>query len=51
VPPDGKRIVSVCADNNSIYWDPRSPTLLFKLTRNDARFDLGGITALAVNPA
>jgi len=47
----GKRIVTACADNTFIYWDPRSPTPLFKLTGNDARFDLGGITSLAVNPA
>ncbi|KAF8486083.1 WD40 repeat-like protein [Russula ochroleuca] len=49
--PDGKRIVTACADNTFIYWDPRSPTPLFKLTGNNARFDLGGITSLAVNPA
>jgi len=49
--PDGKRIVTACADNTLIYWDPRSPTPLFKLTGQDARFDLGGITSLAVNPA
>jgi WD40 repeat protein len=47
----GKRIVTACAENTLIYWDPRSPTPLFKLTPNDARFDLGGITSLAVNPA
>ena len=48
----GKRIVTACAENTLIYWDPRSPTpLLFKLTGDDARFDLGGITSLAVNPA
>jgi len=47
----GKRIITTCADNTLIYWDPRSPTPLFKLTGNDARFDLGGITSLAVNPA
>ena len=51
IPSSGKRIVTACADNTFIYWDPRSPTPLFKLTGNDARFDLGGITALAVNPA
>jgi ribosome assembly protein SQT1 len=43
--------VTACADNTLIYWDPRSPTPLFKLTGDDARFDLGGITSLAVNPA
>ena len=47
----GKRIVTACDDNTLIYWDPRSPTPLFKLTGQDARFDLGGITSLAVNPA
>ena len=47
----GKRIITACADNTLIYWDPRSPTPLFKLTGNNARFDLGGITSLAVNPA
>jgi WD40 repeat protein len=51
IPSPGKRIVTACADNTFIYWDPRSPTPLFKLSGNDARFDLGGITALAVNPA
>ncbi|KAI9439977.1 ribosome biogenesis protein Sqt1 [Lactarius indigo] len=49
--PDGKRIITACGDNTLIYWDPRSPTPLFKLTGQDARFDLGGITSLAVNPA
>ena len=47
----GKRIVTACADNTLIYWDPRSPTPVFKLTGNNARFDLGGITSLAINPA
>jgi ribosome assembly protein SQT1 len=51
IPSPGKRIVTVCADNTFIYWDPRSPTPLFKPTGNDARSDLGGITALALNPA
>jgi ribosome assembly protein SQT1 len=49
--PLGKRIVTACGDNTLIYWDPRSPTPLFKLTGQDARFDLSGITSLAVNPA
>lgn len=49
--PDGKHIITACDNNTLIYWDPRSPTPLFKLTRQDARFDLGGITSLAVNPA
>ncbi|KAJ7066966.1 WD40-repeat-containing domain protein [Mycena amicta] len=49
--PDGKRIVSACADGVLIFWDPRSPNAIFKLTANDARFDLDGITSLAVNPS
>jgi ribosome assembly protein SQT1 len=47
----GKRIVTACGDNTLIYWDPRSPTPLFKLSGQDGRFDLGGITSLAINPA
>lgn len=47
----GKRIVTACGDNTLIYWDPRSPSPLFKLTGDDARFNLGGITSLAINPA
>ncbi|THV07433.1 ribosome biogenesis protein Sqt1 [Dendrothele bispora CBS 962.96] len=47
--PDGKRIVSACADGTLIMWDPRSPTPVFKLTPEDARFDLDGITSLGVN--
>lgn len=49
--PDGKRIVTADADGTLIYWDPRSPSPLFKLTATDARFDLDSITALAINPA
>lgn len=49
--PDGKRIVTADADGNLIFWDPRSPTPVFKVTAADARFDLGSITSLAVNPA
>lgn len=49
--PDGKRIVTADEDGNFMFWDPRSPTPIFKLTSTDARFDLGSITALAVNPA
>lgn len=45
----GKRIVTACAEGTLIYWDPRSPTPVFKLTRQDARFDLDGITSLAIN--
>ncbi|CAK5269160.1 unnamed protein product [Mycena citricolor] len=49
--PDGKRIVTACADGVLIFWDPRSPTPVFKLTPGDARFDLEGITSLGVNQA
>jgi len=49
--PDGKRIVSGCADGVLILWDPRSPTPIFKLTSDDARFDLDGITSLGINPS
>ncbi|KAJ4477183.1 ribosome biogenesis protein Sqt1 [Lentinula aciculospora] len=49
--PDGKRIVSACGDGTLILWDPRSPTPVFKLTAEDARFDLDGITSLGINPS
>lgn len=49
--PDGKRMVTADSDGNLIYWDPRSPAPVFKLTATDARFDLGSITSLAINPA
>ncbi|EIW84275.1 ribosome biogenesis protein Sqt1 [Coniophora puteana RWD-64-598 SS2] len=49
--PDGKRVVTACADGSLIMWDPRSPTAVFKLSPQDARFDTGGITSLAVNPS
>lgn len=49
--PDGKRIVTGDADGNLIYWDPRSPSPIFKLAAGDAKFDIGSITSLAVNPA
>ncbi|KAG9315336.1 ribosome biogenesis protein Sqt1 [Chiua virens] len=49
--PDGKRIVTACADGTLIYWDPRSPTPVFKLTPHDARFDMEGIISLAINPS
>ncbi len=45
----GKRIISADADNNLIFWDPRSPTPIFKLTPADGRFNLDGITSLGVN--
>ncbi|KAK2460342.1 hypothetical protein APHAL10511_007731 [Amanita phalloides] len=47
--PDGKKIVSACAGNIFIIWDPRSPTPAFKLTPEDTRFNLDGITSLSVN--
>lgn len=47
----GKRIVSADADGNLIYWDPRSPSPIFKLTAEDARFNLEGITSLGINPS
>ena len=50
-PMIGKRIVTADADGTLIFWDPRSPTPLWKLTSEDGRFDLDGITSLAVNPA
>lgn len=43
--------MTACADGTLIYWDPRSSTPVFKLTPQDARFDLDGITSLAVNPS
>ena len=49
--PDGKRIITADAEGTLIFWDPRSPSPVFKLSPTDARFDLGGITCLAVNPA
>ncbi|KAJ7274382.1 WD40-repeat-containing domain protein [Mycena haematopus] len=49
--PDGKRIVTACADGLLIFWDPRSSTPIFKLNPGDARFDLDGITSLGVNPS
>ena len=39
------------AEGTLILWDPRAPGPLFKLTPADARFDLGGITSLGINPA
>lgn len=50
-PMIGKRIITADADGTLIFWDPRSPTPLWKLTPEDGRFDLDGITSLAVNPA
>jgi ribosome assembly protein SQT1 len=47
--PDGKRIVTASEDGTLIYWDPRSSTPVFKLSPQDARFDLENITSLAIN--
>jgi ribosome assembly protein SQT1 len=47
----GKRILTADTDGTLIQWDPRSPTPLWKLTSDDGRFDLDGITSLAINPA
>ena len=47
----GKRILTADIDGTLILWDPRSPTPLWKLNSQDGRFDLDGITSLAVNPA
>ncbi|KAH6913119.1 ribosome biogenesis protein Sqt1 [Coprinopsis sp. MPI-PUGE-AT-0042] len=49
--PDGKKIVSACADGTLILWDPRQPTPVFRLGAEDARFNLDGITSLAINPS
>ncbi|KZT00781.1 WD40 repeat-like protein [Laetiporus sulphureus 93-53] len=49
--PDGKRIITADAEGTLIFWDPRNPTPVFKLSPSDARFDMDGITSLAVNPA
>ena len=47
----GKRILTADVEGTLIFWDPRSPTPLWKLTPEDGRFDLDGITSLAVNSA
>lgn len=47
----GKRILTADVDGTLIFWDPRSPAPLWKITPEDGRFDLDGITSLAVNPA
>jgi len=49
--PNGKRIITADATGTLIFWDPRSPTPIFKLTTTDARFDVESITSLAVNSA
>ena len=50
-PSPRKRIMTACADNTFIYRGPCWSIPFFKLTRNDARFDLGGTTALTINHA
>lgn len=47
----GKRIITADADGTLIFWDPRSPKPVWTITPEDGRFDLDGITSLAVNPA
>lgn len=50
--PDGKRILTGSSDGSLIFWDPRSPTPLWKLSSTDARFGLeGGVISIAINPA
>jgi ribosome assembly protein SQT1 len=49
--PDGKRILTADAKGTLIFWDPRSPNPVFKLTPEDGRFDLEGITSIAINPS
>jgi len=49
--PDGKKIVSADQEGYLILWDPRSSTPVFKISPNDARFNLDGITSLGVNPS
>ncbi|KAF8149923.1 ribosome biogenesis protein Sqt1 [Crassisporium funariophilum] len=49
--PDGKRIISACSNGVLIFWDPRSSSPIFKLGPDDARFNLDGITSVAINPA
>lgn len=34
-----------------LFWDPRTSSPLWKLNASDARFDLDGITSVAVNQA
>lgn len=47
----GKNIITADTDGNLIFWDPRSPTPVWKVASEDVRFDVDGITSLAVNPA
>lgn len=43
--------MSACSDGILLFWDPRSPTPLFKLSPDDARFNLDGITSIGINPS
>ena len=45
----GKRVVSADQEGFLILWDPRSSTPVFKISPDDARFNLDGITSLGVN--
>ena len=47
----GKKIITACADGSLIFWDPRSPTPVWKISSDDARFNLDGVTSLRVNPS
>ncbi|TEB33344.1 ribosome biogenesis protein Sqt1 [Coprinellus micaceus] len=50
--PDGKRIVTACSGGILLFWDPRSPSPIFKLDpAQDGRFELDGITSIGINPA
>ncbi|KAF9048700.1 ribosome biogenesis protein Sqt1 [Panaeolus papilionaceus] len=49
--PDGKRIITADQEGSLIFWDPRQAAPLFKLSGDDARFALDGITSVAVNPS
>jgi ribosome assembly protein SQT1 len=50
--PDGKRLLTASEDGSLILWDPRSASLMWRLSAEDARFGMAnGITSLAVNAA
>jgi len=34
-----------------MFWDPRSPTPVWKISSDDTRFNLDGVTSLGVNPS
>ena len=46
--PDGKNIVSASEDKAFILWDPKTATVVTKLTSEDARFHQNVITAMEV---